>query len=81
MVSEWNKNMAAVFSAGWAICLDKSMSIWTSRWTCPGWVFCPRKPWLFGNEYHSACCALCGLMFVIEMVEGKDRPRDQGTPE
>ncbi|KAL7484410.1 hypothetical protein ACHAW6_010051 [Cyclotella cf. meneghiniana] len=19
------------------------MSIWQSRWTCPGWVFCPPK--------------------------------------
>ena len=48
----WNKNMAAVFAAGWAVCLDESMSIWHSRWTCPGWVFCPRKPHDKGNEYH-----------------------------
>ncbi|KAL3793797.1 hypothetical protein ACHAWO_013675 [Cyclotella atomus] len=66
--------MAEVFAARWVKCLDKSMSIWTNRWTCPGWVFRPRKPWPFGNEYHSACCALCGLMFSIELVEGKDRP-------
>ena len=54
MIAEWNKNMAEVFSSSWVICLDKSMSIWMSRWTCPGWVFCPRKPHPFGNEYHSA---------------------------
>ena len=52
MVSECNKNMAAVFAAGWVVCLDESMSIWFSRWTCPGWVFCPRKPHDKGNEYH-----------------------------
>jgi hypothetical protein len=35
---------------------------------------CPRKPWPFGNEYHTACCGLSGIMFVMEMVEGKDHP-------
>ncbi|KAL7507318.1 hypothetical protein ACHAXN_004820 [Cyclotella atomus] len=74
MIAEWNKNMAAVFSAAWVICLDESMSIWTNHWTCPGLVFCPRKPHPFGNEFHSACCAICKIMFSIKLVEGKDRP-------
>ena len=74
MIKAWNDNMAAMFLAGWALCLDESMSIWHNRWTCPGWVFCPRKPHPYGNEYHSACCALSGIMFVIELVEGKDHP-------
>eukprot|EP00804_Cyclotella_cryptica_P001269 CCRYP_012764-RA/>CCRYP_012764-RA protein AED:0.37 eAED:0.03 QI:0/0/0/0.5/1/1/4/0/472 len=60
LIVEWNKNMAEAFSPGWILCLDESMSIWHSRWTCPGWVFCPRKPHPFGNEYHSACCAGIG---------------------
>eukprot|EP00956_Cyclotella_meneghiniana_P035814 scaffold118478_cov62-Cyclotella_meneghiniana.AAC.7 len=81
MIDEWNKNMAAVFYAGWVVCLDESMSIWHNRWTCPGWVFCPRKPHPFGNEYHTACCALCGILFVIELVQGKDYPAELGTPE
>lgn len=81
MIEEWNKNMADKFYAGWAICLDESMSIWHNRWTCPGWVFCPRKPHDKGNEYHSACCALSGIMFVIEMVEGKDKPAARGAPK
>lgn len=80
-ITEWNKNMSVVFSSGWVLCLDESMSIWHSRWTCPGWVFCPRKPHPFGNEYHTACCGLSGIMFSMEMVEGKDRPPDLGTPE
>jgi hypothetical protein len=74
MIAAWNKNMREKFSAGWALCLDESMSIWFSRWTCPGWVFCPRKPHPFGNEYHTACCGMSGIMFSMEMVEGKDRP-------
>ena len=74
MVQEWNTNMAAAFVPGWILCLDESMSIWTNRWTCPGWVFCPRKPHPIGNEYHTICCGLCGILFKVEMVEGKQRP-------
>ena len=76
MVREWNKNMWAFFIQTWMICLDESMSIWFQRWTCPGWVFCPRKPHPFGNEYHTACC-----LFSLELVEGKDRPAQLGPPE
>ena len=32
--------------------------------------------WPFGNEYHSICCGTSGIMFGIEMVEGKDRPKE-----
>ncbi len=56
------------------ICLDESMLIWFSWWTCPGWVFCPCKPHPFGNEYHRACCGLLGILFVMELVEGNDQP-------
>ena len=34
-----------------------------------------------GNEYHSICCALSGIMYWIELVEGKDRPPELGLPE
>ncbi len=81
MVKEWNSNMAAFFVCSWAICLDESMSIWYNRWTCPGWIFCPRKLHPFGNEWHTACCALCGVMFVIMLLEGKERPRELGWEE
>jgi hypothetical protein len=73
MVREWNKIMKE-FISGWVICLYESMSSWLNRWTCPGWIFCPRKPRPFGNEWHTACCGLSGIMFSIEWVEGKDRP-------
>ena len=80
MIKEWNDNMAAVFYAAWVVCLDESMSIWHNRWTCLGWVFCPRKPHPFGNEYHTACCGLTRILFSIKMVEGKDRPPELGKP-
>ncbi len=70
MINEWNKNMASVLS--WILCLNKSMSIWNSMFTCPGWVFCPRKPHPFGNKYHTVCCTKSVVLTHIELVEGKD---------
>eukprot|EP00594_Rhizosolenia_setigera_P000610 CAMPEP_0178944722 /NCGR_PEP_ID=MMETSP0789-20121207/3318_1 /TAXON_ID=3005 /ORGANISM="Rhizosolenia setigera, Strain CCMP 1694" /LENGTH=700 /DNA_ID=CAMNT_0020624495 /DNA_START=47 /DNA_END=2146 /DNA_ORIENTATION=- len=74
MISMWNENMKKIFNAGWVTCLDESMCIWYNRWTCPGWMFVPRKPHPFGNEYHTMACGLCTIIFVVLLVEGKDRP-------
>ena len=73
------KNMKE-FISGWVICLDESMSSWLNRWTCPGWIFCPRKPHPFGNEWHTACCGLSGILFAFELVEGKDAPPQIEVP-
>ena len=50
------------------------MSIWHNKFTCPGWIYCPRKPHPYGNEYHTACCGKSNILFSLELVEGKDRP-------
>jgi hypothetical protein len=80
VITAWNKNMSDIFTPSWVSCLDESMSPWNNRWTCPGWMFVPRKPHPFGNECHSICCAETMIMYAIEIVEGKDappqRPRD-----
>jgi hypothetical protein len=81
MIAAWNENMKSLFLPGWVTCLDESISIWFSRYTCPGWVFCPRKPHPFGNEYHTHCCGITGILFAMEMVEGKDRPSELGDPK
>mmetsp|Transcript_26170 Transcript_26170/g.44621 ORF Transcript_26170/g.44621 Transcript_26170/m.44621 type:complete len:150 (-) Transcript_26170:1029-1478(-) len=81
MIAAFNANMAAFFVSGWTICLDEPMSIWHNHWTCPEWIYCPRKPHPYGSEYHTTCCALSGIMFVIKLVEGKDRPREIGLQE
>ena len=60
------------FQPGWIACLDESMSTWTNKFTCPGFMFVPQKPWPFGNEYHTICCGLSGILFGLELVEGKD---------
>ena len=61
MLEAWGENMVN--------CRNESMSVWTNKFTCPVFMFVPRKPWPFGNEYHSVCCCTSGIMWGIEMVE------------
>jgi Transposase IS4 len=63
--------LSVAFSPDWIYCVDESISVWTDMWTCPGWMFVPRKPHPIGNEYHSLCCGVSGVMYTIELVEGK----------
>jgi hypothetical protein len=74
MLQAFNANMASIFSCSWVICLDESMSIWHNKFTCPGWIYCPRKPHPYGNEYHTASCGKSHILFSLELVEGKDHP-------
>ncbi len=70
--------MDAFFNPARISVIDESMAVWMNMLTCPGFMFVPRKPWSFGNEYHAACCGLSGIMFQVELVEAKDRPRQLG---
>ena len=70
--------MSSQFNPGWLNCLDESMSVWTNKFMHPRLMFVPRKPWPFGNEYHTVCCCTSGIMWGIELVEGKDRPAQIG---
>ena len=70
----WNLNMFEKFQPGYINCLDESMSQWTNQRTCPGFMYVPRKPWPFGNEYHTVCCGLSRVMWAVELMEGKDSP-------
>ncbi len=80
MIDEWNKNMASVFVSSWILCLDESMFIWNSMFTCPGWIFCPTKPHPFGNKYHTVCCTKSVVLTQIELVEGKDCQKELAAP-
>ena len=73
--------MQQSFTPGYVNSLNESMSVWTNKFMCPGLMFVPRKPWPFGNEYHSVCCCTSGIMWGIEMVEGKDHPWQLGQPQ
>ena len=68
--------MRKIFIPSWVSCLDEYMSIWFNRYTCPGWIFCPCKPHPFGNEYHTIACGFSGIMYAVELWEGKDHPRE-----
>ena len=41
MVEAWGMNMKDNFIPGYMNCLDESMSVWTNKFTCPGFVFIP----------------------------------------
>ena len=72
LIDAWNENMNEKFQPGWITCLDESMSAWTNKFTCPGFMFVPQTTWPFRNEYHTICCGLSGILFSLELVEGKD---------
>ena len=74
ILEAWNANMTEQFTPSSFSCLDDSMSTWTNKYSCPGWMFMPRKRWPFGNEYHTVCCSLSGILWQMELVEGKDSP-------
>ena len=57
------------------------MSMWTNKFPCPGFMFNPHKPRPFGNEYHTICCCSSGIMWGIDLVEGKDRPQQLGIQQ
>ena len=44
--------------------------------TCTGWMFVPCKQHPFGNKYHSISCGKSIIMFTIELMEGKDQPKE-----
>jgi len=75
MLDEWNTNMDNAFAASWISCIDESMSKWVSQYTCPGFMVVPQKPWLFENEYHSISCGKSNVIYRLDLVEGKDTPR------
>ena len=81
MIDAWGPNMNNAFAPGYMNCLDESMSMWTNKFSCPGFMFGPRKPWPFGNEYRTVCCCLSGIMWGIDLVEGKDHPPQLGQLE
>jgi hypothetical protein len=81
LIFAFNENMAENFMPAWINCIDESMLVWFSEYTCPGWMFVPRKPRPFGNEYHTACCGNGGILWALELVEGKDRPWQLDKPD
>ena len=81
MLKCWNDNMASNFIPSWISCVDESMSKWMNEYTCPGFMFIPRKPRPFGNEYHDACCASSDIIWAVDLHEGKGQSPELGQKE
>ena len=77
----WNSHRRRIFIPSWISRLDESMYVWMNKFTCPGFVFCPRKPHPKGNKYHTICCGESGIIYVLEIVEGRDHQIPMGRPE
>ena len=71
-INAWNKNMDEKFLPLWINTIDKSMSKWLNEYTCPGFMYVPRKPWKFGNEWHDAGCVDSDIIWQVKLREGKD---------
>ena len=78
MIDAFNKHYELEYSPSWLSCIDESMNVWLNKF-CPGFMVCPRKPWPFGNEYHSIADGNENghnpIMWRVRLVEGKDRPK------
>ena len=75
MCAAFNAETKKVFVPGWLNVVDESMAEFSDPYA-PGWGVVSRKPHPMGNEYHTTADCFCRVIFHIEMVEGKDRPKD-----
>ena len=64
MLRMWNENMGTNFLPSSINCIDESMSKWINEYTCPGFMYVPRKNWKFGNEYHDTGCADSNIIWA-----------------
>ena len=59
LTSLWNKSTTNIVSSGCAC----------SKLIFPSLVFCPWKPYLLENEYHTILCDIFGIFLPMETVE------------
>ncbi len=73
MIDSFNQYYAENYHLLWLNCLDELMSTWLNTF-CPGFMCGPRKPHLFGNEYHSIADGDDDkpIMWRVKIVERKD---------
>ena len=81
MIVVFNGHMKKDFIPSWISRLDESMSVWMNKFTCIGFVFCPRKPHTNSNKYHTICCGEIVIMYVWDIVEGRYHTIKMGRPE
>ena len=81
LIAAWNASMEVEFLPSWINAIDESMLKWLNEYTCPGFMYIPRKPWKFGNEWHDAGCCSSDVIWSVNLREGKDCPRHLGEKE
>jgi len=55
------------FLGSWMARLDESISVCTKLLACNGFVFCSRKPWDTGNEYHNIAYELTSMLITLKL--------------
>ena len=52
--------------------LDESMVVWLENYTLSYWIVVTHKRHPFENECNTVLCYLCGILFHMDFVDGKD---------
>lgn len=71
LLEDWNKHMEDVFTPGHTVCLDESMLR-----PMHSWMAVKRKPAARDAGYYPLYCAETGILFKVDLVEGKSRPKE-----
>ena len=58
-----------------------NVSMDQNKFTCTGFLFCPRKPHLKGREYHKIYCGESVIIQGWKIVKGRDHPIPIKRPE
>ena len=81
MIETFNNHYDGEYVPSLLNCLDELMNSFLDKF-CPGFMCVPRKPYPFGNEYHSIADGASEkwlegkpIMWRIKLQEGKDRPK------
>ena len=75
LIDGFNNNMQQKFIPSWMVWVDESMVVFYNKYA-PGWIVVKRKPHPMGNEYHTTACWATKVIFWIELVQGKDVPKE-----
>ena len=78
MIEVFNDHLSRRFFPGTQTCIYDSMVSFLSRWSYPGWVNVKRKPYPFGNKYHTIADVATKIIFGIEIVETKKDQQIKG---
>ena len=57
------------------------MSKWMKNLKRAGFIVVPINSFSCGKKFHSICCSSSGLLFELDIVEGKDYPSESTSKE